>query len=56
MDKIQLYEKRNVDLKGAVIFPEELRKFMKIGVGSKVAFIEAEKNGNEFVLKLKVIK
>lgn len=60
-DKIDIYEKRSVDWKGAVVFPEELRKFMEITTGDKVVFIKAERekkddDGDIFIIELQVLK
>ena len=52
---IEIYETRNVDTKGKVVFPEKLRKFMHISTGNKVAFIRADKVGDVYKIEIKVI-
>ena len=54
--KIKIYETRNVGVKGEVVFPERLREFMNISTGCKIAFKEAEKNGDEYTIKVEVVK
>lgn len=60
-DRIDIYEKRSVDWKGAVVFPEELRKFMGMETGDKVVFMKAERkkkedDGDIFIIELQILK
>ena len=56
MDKLKIYQRVTMGVKGEVVFPQVLRKFMNVSTGSKIAFKTAEKNGDEYIIKVEVIK
>lgn len=57
MREIELYEKRNIGVKGEVVIPEALRDFMGVSAGAKIAFLTAvEETDNEYTVRIKVVR
>ena len=56
MDKLKIYQRATMGVKGEVVFPQVLRDFMKVSTGSKIAFKTAEKNGDEYIIKVEIVE
>ncbi|MCD6572903.1 MAG: hypothetical protein J7K95_02260 [Thermoplasmata archaeon] len=56
MNEIKIYQTGKMGVKGEVVFPQKLREFMKISTGNEIAFKTAEKKGDEYIIKVEVVR